>query len=108
MAMTLEINATAPETMEVKLVGTFYDVTPPKTALSMNMIGDMDKMKKEPKRVLKAVNSWIDSAFTEKDAKKVRDRLNDPRDLLDIDHISEMVKALMEAKTENPTTSGSD
>lgn len=106
--MTLEITATQPESVKVKLVGKFYDVTPPKTSLSLNMVGDSEKLKKEPKRVLATINSWIDSAFSEKDAKEIRKRLNDGRDLLDIEHISELVKKLIEHKSENPTTSDSD
>lgn len=106
--MTLEITASAPEPVRVKLVGTFYDVTPPKTALSLNMVGKSEELKKNPKQVVATLNSWIDSAFNEKDAKAIRKRLNDGRDLLDIDHISELVKLLMEHKSENPTTSDSD
>lgn len=106
--MTLEITASAPETVRVKLVGTFYEVSPPKTALSLNMVGDSAKLKKDPKKVVSALNAWIDSAFSEKDAKEIRKRLNDGRDLLDIEHITELVKKLIEHKSENPTTSDSD
>ena len=106
--MTLEITATPPQSVEVKLVGKTYHVTPPKTSLSLNMVGKSEEMKKNPKQVVATLNSWIDSAFSEKDAKEIRKRLNDGRDLLDIDHISELVKLLMEHKSENPTTSDSD
>lgn len=110
--MVLEITAQKRATQNVKLVGKMYTVQVPKTASAIDLVQRSKSLKKMNEKSIgeasATMNSMIDMMFSEKDAEAVRKRLKDHRDLLDLDHISELLKALMEKEGENPTTPSSD
>lgn len=97
--------------IDVDLVGIRYTIHPPKSSFSMRLAkvapafsGMTEKaMRKDSKKALSAMTAmnalmedWINSAFTKTDAKKVIERLDDPTDALDVDHIFELLKGVME------------
>lgn len=110
--MVLEIKAESRKTQDVKLVGKMYTVTVPKSASAIELVRKSKALKKiSDKNIGEAqatVNTMIDMVFSVEDAEKIQKRLKDHRDLLDLEHISELVKVLMEKEGENPTTPSSD
>lgn len=110
--MVLEISAEKRPTLDVKLVGKMYTVLIPKTASAIDLMERSKSLKKVNEKSIgearAVIESMIDMMFTEKDAAAVSKRLRDSRDLLDMQHISELMKVLMEKGGENPTTPSSD
>lgn len=102
--MTLEINASPVTTYDVKIVGEMVKVKPLKTAFAMHLIGVQDKIKKEPKKFVSLLNDMIDGMFDKPGAKRIRARLNDGHDALDVDHLFDLMSLLMEQESANPTT----
>lgn len=102
--MGIVIDAEPVETMDVKLVGVDYKITPPKTAMLMQVT---DKMQGKDEEDITSddLYQFVDLMFTKTDATKVKKRLADPKDSLDIDHVMTLLDKLMEAVQPNPTTS---
>lgn len=101
--MGIVINGSAAKKLSVTLVGKNYKVAPPKAAVALTMAQNMQKEEDEQK-LLDFMYEWIDLLFTKTDAVAVKKRLMDPKDLLDFEHISELMGAVMDSE-ENPTTS---
>lgn len=102
--MGIVIDAEPAETLDVKLVGVDYKITPPKTSLLMQVTDKMQG-KEEEDVTSEDLYRFVDLMFTNTDAVKVKKRLNDPKDALDIDHVMSLLDKLMEAVQPNPTTS---
>ena len=115
------VGAESPDDLiDVKLVGVKYTIHPPKSSFSLKLAqfvpafeGLTEKaMRKDSKKALAALTSmnslledWIHATFSKADAKKVLARLDDPADALDIDHIFELLKGVMEhTNGARPTT----
>ena len=91
--------------LPVNLVGIDYRVSPPKAALSMRTAINAKKADEDPEAMMNAILAWIRAAFNKKDAEAVIKRLDDPKDALDLQHISLLVEKVVEAQTnENPST----
>lgn len=102
--MGIVIDAEPVETMDVKLVGVDYKITPPKTSLLMEVTDKMQG-KNEEDVTSEDLYRFVDLMFTKGDATKVKKRLGDPKDRLDIDHVMTLLDKIMEAVQPNPTTS---
>lgn len=102
--MGIVIDAEPAETLDVKLVGVDYKITPPKTSLLMQVTDKMQG-KEEEDVTSEDLYRFVDLMFTNTDSVKVKKRLNDPKDALDIDHVMSLLDKLMEAVQPNPTTS---
>lgn len=102
--MGIVIDAEPVETMDVKLVGVDYKIKPPKTSMLMEVT---DKMQGKAEEDITSddLYRFVDLMFTKTDATKVKKRLTDPKDDLDIDHVMTLLDKLMEAVQPNPTTS---
>lgn len=100
--------------LQARLVGVVYDVYLPKSASALALAKSVKKDKKgrvkvdgEDAAVIDALLEWVDGAFGDDQAKEIRKRLQDPKDRLDIEHVSEFMQKLVEYQTEdseNPTT----
>lgn len=102
--MTLEIKSSPTTAYDVKFVGEMVKVTPLKTAFAMHLIEVQDKLKKDPKKFVGLLNDMIDGMFDKAGAKRVRARLNDTTDDLDVQHLFDLMHLLMEQESANPTT----
>ncbi|HLR43882.1 MAG TPA: hypothetical protein VK065_01695 [Brevibacterium sp.] len=98
---------------EVKLVGVTYPVFVPKSmasiALARSVKTDKKGRVKEADRneALDAIMEWVKQAFDEEDARKLEQRLHDPKDRIDIEHMTEFMEKVNEYQTQdsgNPTT----
>lgn len=103
----IHITATAREKIRVNLVGKIYLVTPPKTAFAMDLgLAAVSADVESAKEMFTSLNDWIDDAFGEANGAKVKARLRDKKDQLDIPHVMELMHALIEKTSGgNPTSS---
>lgn len=107
--MELTIGAEAkplPQTkIDLLLVGKKYKINRIKPAVALRM-ARLAKGGATELEMVEALDELIVKVFGEKDAKEVQNRLEDPKDALDYDHISELLRAMMTTKSgeeENPT-----
>lgn len=118
----LTIEAEAPKALTANLVGVEYQVRPVKGSIGISLaqdfrgqVGKDGKAAKggvDPKRIEKlnkTLNRVIDMMFVSKDDRaSVHERMKDPDDLLDFQHIFTLMEKLTEHQAGNPTTSPSD
>jgi hypothetical protein len=97
------IEAKPRESLLVSLVGVEYQIVPPKAALALKMAVHGKTAGDDPSAMIDTLYEWIDLAFGDQ-SKKVKARLESPTDDLDIDHISTLMGAVIEAVSGNPTT----
>lgn len=81
-----------------------YTVRPIKTTLGIAMAQRFQNVGKDLDKLNSGVDSVITTIFGKTDALKIKKRLEDPADDLDIPHIVDLMKALVERSTGNPTT----
>lgn len=98
------------------LVGVAYEVYLPKSAASIALAKSVKVDKKgnvktkdneSTAEVIDALYDWVDKAFGVEQGAAIRERLYDPKDKLDIPHISEFMQKVVEHQTEeseNPTS----
>lgn len=104
--MSISIQAAFAETIDINLVGVAYTITPPKAGLAIQIarlsVDNADGT--STVKVLDLLDKWIDRAFGDQ-ADAVRARMyEDEDDQLDLPHLIELVKAVMEQQTGNPTS----
>lgn len=104
--MTISIQAAFAETIDIDLVGVRYKITPPKAGLAIQIARlSVDTSGQNTVKVLDLLDKWIDRAFGEEQAAAVRARMyEDDEDQLDLPHLIELVKAVMETQSGNPTS----
>lgn len=100
----LVVTATPKQGLPVNLVGKDYVIQAPKSAFALKMGAAAKSAKDDPMKMLEGLYSWVDAAFTKKDATAVKKRLDSPTDDLDISHIVELMNAVVEHQTGNPTS----
>lgn len=110
----IEIEAEEVEPIGVKLVGVEYLLTPPKTAIMMDMAEvlsdkkfdpkDPEKMGKAGGKAMESLNAWLIQAFGKEGHKEIRKRLKDPGDLLDWKHLMKLMTQVSEVVSGDPTT----
>jgi hypothetical protein len=77
-----------------------YKFTPPKKAeLVLPMLDAEDDME-----AAREAFAWLDKGMSEEDRDHLAKRLRDPDDDLDIDHVQDLVRLLVEEMGEDPTT----
>jgi len=103
----ITINAEPVEQIKVHLVGETYLITPPKAAFALRMARAAEDFKDDVTKQMKIIDQWVDSAFGPK-ADEIRARMDDGEDALDITHLIELLEAVVEVQTENPTGSSPD
>lgn len=99
----ITIDAVPAVNVTVGLVGQEYIIPVPKTTLGLIVAERMQAAKDDPTKLMDELKSWVMSTFGPKQGKKVWDRLFDPNDQLDINHISDLLTKLTEVGA-NPTT----
>jgi len=102
-AADITINPEPKKKVSIDLIGERYLITPPKASLAV-AITQGARNPDEAEEAFAKLQDWIDLAFGVKIAVKIRERLDDPKDDLDLDHIMKLMNALMELGGENPTT----
>jgi hypothetical protein len=109
----ITVKATPTEDIRISLVGQMYTIHPPKSALGLALSRSAKSMTSAETReeqidaagqISDALDDWIMAAFGVGLAPKIQARLADPKDLLDIDHINQLMAALTARATGNPTT----
>lgn len=100
----ITIDAEAPKPITVSLAGEEYTVRPIKSslgiALAQRFQGDQSDMAKFEKNI----DQLVKIIFGKKDSAAIQKRLSDPEDLLDLPHIFNLLNALVEKASGNPTT----
>lgn len=90
--------------LKVDLLGTRYEIRPPKAGMAMNLARMAGKKNADPMKLMDLMEKWIDHAFHEK-SEEVKERIfEDPDDDLDFVHIIELVQKITELQTGSPTT----
>lgn len=92
---------TKPITFDIEGDDHIYKFTPPKTAemvLPMMDAADNEMLSS------KAAFEWLDMGLSEDDAKRIEDRLRDPKDDFDILQLQDIVVGLVEMSGGRPTT----
>lgn len=105
----IEINADPIETIHVKLVGVEYDLMPPKVDFTLDLateagslMGKGDDLSGVP-ALRELLNEWMQQAFQEQ-YPALKARLKNAKDPIDFPHIVQLMRALIEAKSGNPTS----
>jgi len=90
------------EPITVNLVGKTYLARPPKTTLAMKLAEGMEGA--EPDAILARLEQYLTMLFGAKEGGKIRKRLDDPDDLLDVSHIMDLMTKITEVSTATPTS----
>jgi hypothetical protein len=98
------IESTPEAVVPVDLVGVRYLLQPVKSYLTLKLAIDAKTAGDDPEAMLGSLGDWIDSAFGEEEGVRVRERLADPHDDLDLQHITTLMSALVERSSGNPPT----
>lgn len=98
------IEATPRKSYDVSLVGIDYKLTPPKSALALKMANQTRNGADGATDVVDSIYTWVRSAFGPTQSKAIIKRLDDPEDLLDIEHLTQLMQKVMEVMTASPTT----
>lgn len=100
----INIEATPVELLQVKLVGVDYEMHPPKAALTLRLAGQAKSAGEDPVQLLAVLDEWLKRACGVKVSTEIQARLEDSEDALDYPHIMELMQAVVEATTGNPTS----
>lgn len=102
-APSITISAVPKKKIPVDLIGVRYQVTPPKSSLAIK-ISQQVRTPDDADDAFTTLGEWIDIAFGKQAAVKVRNRLEDPDDDLDLEHIMQLMNLLMETEAGAPPT----
>lgn len=105
--MTINIDATPAAPIAVKLVGIEYEFHKPKGALALKIAEVAQRAKSSAANVedlMDTLTGWLTAASDKETADAIMARMSDSDDLLDIDHVMQLVKALTEAGSKHPTS----
>lgn len=108
MTKRIEIVAQPREQITVNLVGEEYLVDPPKGTYGIKLAQRAKEAGDDTDASWALIEGWVQKAFGKKQSKKVLERLMDDDDDLDVPHIMQLIEALAETVTGDPTTSSSD
>lgn len=101
----ISVKAEPREQFTLDLVGKEYLVTAPKGALGLEFAKNMKTAEEDSVKMMDVLNNYILAIFGPRQAKDVQKRLVSATDDLDIPHIMDVVKQMVEeASEENPTT----
>lgn len=100
----IEIKAEPVTPVEVELVGTVYKIQPPKSALALKLAIRAKTAGDDPTLMLETIDEWIDKAFGKSNGTKIKKRLDDANDALDIKHVMELMERVIEVSAGDPTS----
>lgn len=89
--------------LTVNLLGTEYTIVPPKAAMAINVAMLASQEGSDAMQVIQALYRWLDKAFGQ-NSEAVKERLMSEDDELDLGHIVNLIKGVIEKQTGNPTT----
>lgn len=104
-AASITITADPRKAIIVDLVGVKYSIMPPKVSAALQL--GMNSANPDPdqaRQMFNDLDEWILVAFGS-EAPALHTRLKDPKDDLDLPHVMQLLKALVERTTANPTSS---
>lgn len=81
-----------------------YVFNAPKSAVMMMPVFDSTDDGVSELDITKSTFDWLGEGLSEEDSKRIKDRLRDPGDDLDIDTLSDVVKQLSEKVSARPST----
>ena len=99
----ITVNAKTVEAIPVLLVGQQYQITPPKTTLALTLARAAQNAEADPEPMFALLDDWLSAAFGEEVGREVLTRMYDPKDRLDFKQIMELVQAVLEYATQDPT-----
>jgi hypothetical protein len=99
----LLIEAAERKSIPVELVGTVYDLIPPKAAYSLRIAQRAQAAETDVNELMAVLTAWMVAAFGEKQATKIMARLDEADDLLDITHLMTLLQRVVELGV-NPTS----
>lgn len=102
--LDINIASEPPKPITVGLGGHRYTVRPVKGSLGIALGAKLKKVSDDPEKLVKAVTDITEAIFGKAEGAEVLKRLQDPEDVLDYAHIFELMNALVEKSTGNPTT----
>jgi len=104
-APIIHISSTPKKAVPVDLLGTTYSIKPPKSSLLLAISNHSAKAGKEQdaEGLIRDFDNILKLMFG-KNFQVIKERLGDPTDELDLDHIFEAVEAVTEDKADNPTS----
>lgn len=100
----ITITAEAPLPITLTLVGVEYTVRPIKGSLGISLSQKFQGDNSDMVKFDKSIKDLLRIMFGPEQAKEVQKRLNDSEDLLDLPHVFELLNALVEKASGNPTT----
>jgi len=95
------------ELIQVRLVGVDYQMPQPKSGALINMARKAKSAEtdKDQSAMLDIVLDWVTAAFGKEQGNHIIERLNDPLDPIDIEHITKLMgKVLNATGGDNPST----
>jgi hypothetical protein len=99
--------ATKPRaTYDVAIDGESYSVRAPKAYLAMQLAVTAKQAEEDPSLILAAITEWVEEAFDDR-ADEIKARLGNRKDNLDVNDIMTLMQKLVEASSEDPTSSSS-
>jgi len=104
-AIVIETKPIVPH--NVVLGGTPYKVLPVKKLAMMDFGERLEQAGEDIKKIRKELDTIVTALFGRQVAPQVLARMTDPADPLDLEHIMELIKRLVERATGNPTSSPS-
>lgn len=104
--MDIQIEAKPRKTFAVELVGKEYTLTAPKSAFALRMAvkSKQAQTASDPSLLIEAVDEWLEAALGPEQSQEVHDRIDDPNDDLDLEHINTLMEKVMEQTTGVPTS----
>lgn len=109
MSDNINIKADPPRKVVVGLVGIKYTATVPKKMLALSLMMRVKNAGNDPQMMSEAIDALLLKMFGKEVAPTVRTRLENEEDALDIDHVMDLMNALISLGTGgDPTTSPSD
>lgn len=94
-------------TIEVNLVGVTYNVRVPKgisTMVFAQKLQELQGDENNAEKLLETLEEWLVGTFGDEDGNAIVARLYDDQDDLDFTQVMELMEALIERATANPST----
>lgn len=85
-----------------------YLIRPPKGYLSTALAEKVQAAGDDVSVIMAEVEGWFEQGLGKKQWKKLRDRLEDPDDALDLAHLVQAMEGVIEKVVGDPTSSSSD
>ena len=101
---TITIPGKSRKFIDVELVGTEYQVRPPKAPVAVFLSQALKDAGEDAEKLIEALAKWNHVLFGKEVGSEVTKRLKSPTDDLDIPDIVELSTAVMEESGGNPTT----